>query len=271
MRISCMDIKTKDKARQWVNLVTAPSMWILSTLPQVTGWGRSAKEFSDLNDSLLVPYGIAFSIWLPIFLGCMGYAVLQAMKTNRSRDIFRKTGWWTAGGFTSICLWALISGWAPADLTLWGTALIFIPTVLCLVKAMLILTRNKTSLDKTERLWVWVPISLIAGWTSLAMFLNWTPIAMNAAGTSVPLVVPNIIMLSLALIWAVFVTRRSGGNLVYAVPIAWGLAWLAFEAMNANATPEVIGYAAVIGVVIITGTALMLRRGNEQSFSTQRS
>ena len=266
-----MDLKTNDIARQWVNLITAPAMWILSTLPQVTGWGRSAKEFSDLNDSLLVPYGIAFSIWLPIFIGCIGYAVLQAMKANRSRDIFRKTGWWTAGGFASVCLWALVSGWAPAGLTLWGTALIFIPAVLCLVKAMLILTRNKTSLDKTERLWVWVPISLIAGWTSIAMFLNWTPIAMKAAGTSVPVVTPNLIMLTLALTWAVFIIRKSAGNLVYAFPIAWGLAWLAFEAINSTATPEIIGFAAVIGFVIIAGASLMFRKGGEQTFSAQRT
>lgn len=271
MRSKDMDLKTNDIARQWVNLITAPAMWVLSTLPQVTGWGRSAKEFSDLNDSLLVPYGIAFSIWLPIFIGCIGYAVLQAMKANRSRDIFRKTGWWTAGGFASVCLWALVSGWAPAGLTLWGTALIFIPAVLCLVKAMLILTRNKTSLDKTERLWVWVPISLIAGWTSIAMFLNWTPIAMKAAGTSVPVVTPNLIMLTLALIWAVFIIRKSAGNLVYAFPIAWGLAWLAFEAINSTATPEMIGFAAVIGFVIIASASLIFRKGGEQTFSAQRT
>jgi len=148
-----MNAETNDRLRQSINLIAAPGMWILSTLPQITNWGRSASEFSEANQSLLVPFGIAFSIWLPIFLGCVGYAVLQAMKTNRS----------------------LFSGWAPNTLSLWGTALIFIPAVLCLVKAMLILTRNKTSLDKTERLWVWAPVSLIAGWTSIAMFLNRLP------------------------------------------------------------------------------------------------
>jgi len=81
---------------------------------------------------------------------------------------------------------------------------------------MLILTHNKTALDKTERLWVWLPISLIAGWTSLAMFLNWTPIAMNFMGTSVPDIVPNLVMLALALIFAVavsaFIFRKASEN-----------------------------------------------------------
>lgn len=264
-----METKYKDRLRQSINLIAAPGMWILSTLPQMTNWGRSASEFSEANQSLLVPYGIAFSIWLPIFIGCIGYAVLQAMKTNRSRDIFRKTGWWTAAGFTCVCIWALFSGWAPGQISLWGTALIFIPTVLCLIKAMLILTHNKTALDKTERLWVWLPISLIAGWTSLAMFLNWTPIAMNFMGTSVPDIVPNLVMLALALIFAVAVIRKSAGNIVYTFPIAWGLSWLAFKAITTNATPEIIGFAAVTGLVIVGLSAFIFRKARE-SFSAQR-
>lgn len=271
MRIILMSTNTNDKLRQSINLIAAPGMWILSTLPQVTSWGRSASEFSEANQSLLVPFGIAFSIWFPIFVGCMGYAVLQAMKTNRSRDIFRKTGWWTAAGFTSVCIWALFSGWTSGAVSLWGTALIFVPAVLCLVKAMLILTRNKTSLDKTERLWVWAPISLIAGWTSIAMFLNWTPIAMNSMGTSVPMIVPNLVMLALALAFAVVVIRKSIGNLVYAFPIAWGLGWLAFKAITETTTPEIIGYAAVLGFVIIAGAAFVFRKAGEQSFSAQRT
>ena len=62
-----MRIKS-DSFRQILNVIAAPLMWILSTLPQVVDIGRTAKEFSDINDSLLVPYGIAFAIWFPILL-----------------------------------------------------------------------------------------------------------------------------------------------------------------------------------------------------------
>jgi hypothetical protein len=68
-----MKILNLDKLRQWLNIITAPLMWILSSIPQISNYGRTAKEFSEANDSLLVPYGIAFSIWLPIFIGCIGY------------------------------------------------------------------------------------------------------------------------------------------------------------------------------------------------------
>ena len=252
-----MTTSSNDLARQWLNIIAAPSMWILSTLPQIMDWGRSAKEFSDANNSLLVPYGIAFSIWLPIFVGCIGYAILQGLKTNRTREVFRKTGWWTGAGFACVCGWALFSGWGTPMMARWGTALIFIPTVFCLVKAMLILTRCKSSLDKTERIWVWAPISLIAGWTSIAIFLNWTPIISDNLAGSVPVLVSNMGMLGIALLWAVFVTRRSGGNIAYAFPIVWGLAWLAFKALGAGEAPSAIGMAALAGLAIVSAAALL--------------
>jgi len=254
-----MSSDKKDILRQWLNIIAAPMMWILSTLPQITNWGRTAKEFSDANNSLLVPYGIAFSIWLPIFVGCIGYAVLQGLKSNRNRAIFRRTGWWTGAGFLSVCIWALFSGWGSPMLARWGTALIFIPAMLCLVKAMLIFTREKAALDKTERLWVWLPISLIAGWTSIAIFLNWTPIVIGSFGTSVQPIIPNVLMLCIALIWAIFVTRRSGANIAYVFPIAWGLAWLSFKALTQTPQTEIIGVFAIIGCVIVAGAALVKR------------
>ena len=259
-RKQIMTTHHEDIIRQWLNLIAAPMMWILSTLPQITDWGRTAKEFSDTHNSLLVPYGIAFSIWLPIFIGCIGYAIIQGKTANRTRDIFRTTGWWTAGGFISVCLWALISGWGSASILLWGTALAFIPTVYCLVKAMLGLTRNKETLNRTERIWVLVPISLIAGWTSIAIFLNWTPIVIGGFGSSVPDIVPNMIMLGVALIWALVITRRSGGNVAYAFPIIWGLGWLAFKALTQNPTSQPIGIMALIGFGVIASVALFTKR-----------
>ena len=266
-----MTSNTHDVSRQWLNLVSAPAMWILSTLPQIMDWGRSAKEFSDANNSLLVPYGLAFSIWFPIFVGCIGYALLQAMKTKRTRSIFRNSGWWTGIGFTGVCIWALFSGWGSPMIARWGTALIFVPTVYCFVKAMLILTREKHALDKMERLWVWAPISLIAGWTSIAIFLNWTPIVVGGFVTSVPDIAPNLLMLTAALVWAVCVTRRSKGNAIYAFPIIWGLGWMAFKALTQNPTSDAIGIAALIGFGIVSIAVFVFRKRSSTLGSSIRT
>jgi len=201
---------------------------------------------------LLVPFGAAFSIWLPIFVGCIAYGIIQALKTNRTRDVFRATGWWTASGFFLICVWSLIAAYAPDSAAQWGTALVFIPAMLCLVKAMLVATELRTSLDKMEQICVWLPLSLIAGWTSIAVFLNWTPLVMEMA-SNVPILYSNIAMLIFALTWAVVIIRRSGGNRAYAFPIIWGLGFLFLKQLVTNQNAPIIGLLAVLGAFLLIG------------------
>lgn len=253
-------IYKSDTTRQTLNIITAPLMWILSTLPQVVDVGRTAKEFSDINDSLLVPFGLAFAIWFPIFIGCLGYAYIQAKPAHKTREIFRKTGWLTGFGFAAVCGWALISTFAPIGLLLWGTALVFIPAVYGLVKAMLILTAHKEELSSSEKFWVWGSISLIAGWTSIAIFLNWTPIVADMLKSSASVIVPNLIGLITALAFAATIIRKSGGNPVYAFPIIWGSLWLAYEQLiNAPAEP-LIGYGAIFGALLLIGMVFYSRQ-----------
>ncbi|WP_409432572.1 hypothetical protein ACJ3XI_10230 [Litorimonas sp. RW-G-Af-16] len=205
-----------------------------------------------MSENILVPFGVAFAIWLPIFVGCIAYGVLQFFRANRTREIFRQSGWWTAAGFAGVCGWALISAFAPAEFVQWGTALIFVPTMLCLVKAMLILSRGRGSLCKIERFLVKLPIALIAGWTSIAVFLNWTPILDNAIGGVTPPLLPSFIMLGLALLWAAVNIYKSGSR-AYAFPILWGLSFLAVRHFTDGGT-IVIAYGALIGIVILLAT-----------------
>lgn len=251
-----------DFGRQWANLILPPLMWLLSSIGFLDNRARTPSELSDINESLLVPFGAAFSIWLPIFVLCIAYGILQVLKTNRTREVFRQTGWWTAAGFFLICIWSLIAAYAPNDLALLGTAIIFVPAMLCLVKAMLIVTASKKSLDKTERICVWLPLSLIAGWTSIAVFLNWTPLVMELMD-NIPLLMSNIIMLTLALIWATFIIRKSGGNRAHAFTIVWGLAFLALKQLVTDQTAPAIGIISLIGIMVLIGAAVYKPKTND--------
>lgn len=253
--------RSNDTLRAFANLILAPAMMIISNIPMVTDLGRSPSDFSDQNDSLLVPFGIAFSIWLPIFIFAIIYGVVQFLPKNRTREIFRKIGWWTAAGFAFVNIWSLISGFAPDSLVLWGTALTFVPMVCCLVTAMLTVSRHKNQLAGPETWSVWLPISLIAGWTSIAMFLNFTPIATGIlGGIGLSSTISAVIMLSAALVFAALMLKRSGGNPAYAFPILWGLAWLAFARFHVDDINMTIGYAAVVGFVLLLAITLYARR-----------
>ncbi|WP_416878987.1 hypothetical protein [Litorimonas sp.] len=244
-----------DYIRQIIILVAAPSMWILSSLSQFDDNARSPDGLSDINESLLVPLGFAFAIWFPIFVGCIAYGIIQVLPPNRTRKIFRHSGKWSAAGFIGICIWSLISAYAGESWAQWGTAIIFIPAMLCLVNTMLILTRGRHKLDNLETVCVWLPVSLIAGWTSLAVFLNWTPIVIGLFGSNVPFIVPNIIMLLAALVWAGFMTRKSGANRAYAFPIIWGLSFLFIKQVFVTQDSILIGGLALAGALLIIGLA----------------
>lgn len=244
-------------------------MWICSSLSLFFEAARSPSDMSDTNDSLLVPFGAAFSIWLPIFVLCFIYAVLQALPRNRTEPVYRKLGWWTMAGFAGVCLWGIINAFAPMgslwalplDWAQWGTAFIFVPTMLVLVKAMLIATAEKSKMTKFERRTVWLGLSLIAGWCSIAVFLNWTP-QMVALLTKLgaPIVASNIVMLILALIWAVFIIRKSESNRAYAFPIIWGLAFLVLARLTETPQNIAIAGAAGIGFFILLGAAFIKQK-----------
>ena len=106
--------KSGDYLRQAANFVLAPAIWAVSSIGFFVDDARTASEFSDLSDNLLVPMGPAFSIWFPIFVGCIAYGLVQALPHNRTASVFQATGWWTALGFLFICAWSLITAYAPA-------------------------------------------------------------------------------------------------------------------------------------------------------------
>lgn len=250
------DISTpSDYLRQSANLVLAPAMWILSSIGFVMDGARTASEFSDMSDNLLVPAGPAFSIWLPIFVLCIAYGFLQALPRNRTREVFRATGWWSAVGFACVCGWALITAFAPDAAVQWGSALIFIPAVGALIVAMIKFTALKDGLSGAERVMSWLPISLIAGWCSLAIFLNWTPIAYDAFAGGTANLTSSLLILSAALGLIVWACRKANGNKAYVFPAMWGLAWLAGRHIGGPDVP-MIGWAAIVGICLLIATAL---------------
>ena len=260
-----------DTARAWANLLLAPAMWVLSSLGFFMPGLRTAGEFSNLSDNLLVPLGPAFAIWFPIFVGCIAYGVIQFRTSNRTREVYRATGWWTALGFALICGWALIVAFAPQDLVQWGTALIFVPAVLTLVRATVAFTARVNQVAGLERLLTWVPVSLIAGWCSLAVFLNWTPIAYDAFAGGDADVTSSLLILAAALGWIIWACRKARCNKVFVVPAVWGLAWLAVRHLYAAPDAPIIGWVALLGILLLIASALLHPRVPIAGYDTQNA
>jgi len=254
---------TSDYLRQSANLILAPAMWVLSSIGFIVDGVRTASEFSDMSDNLLVPAGPAFSIWFPIFVLCIGYGVLQALPRNRTHSAFRAAGWWSALGFAGVCGWALITAYAPDSAVQWASALIFIPAVAALIIAMLKMTARIGDLGAIEWIFSWLPISLIAGWCSLAIFLNWTPIAYDAFANGDADVVSSLLILAAALGLIIGVCRMARCNWAYVFPAIWGLAWLAGRHLGGPDVP-MIGWFALAGIMLLIASALLKPRVSVQ-------
>lgn len=249
-----------DYLRQSLNLVLAPSMWVLSSLWLITESARSASDFSDMSENLLVPAGPAFSIWFPIFVLCIAYGIVQALPKNRTRAVFRDTGWWTALGFVGVCGWGLITAYVGDDSVQWASALIFVPTVAALIVATVKFSRRILHLTSLERVMSWVPISLIAGWCSLAVFLNWTPIAYDSFAGGEANLLSSLLILAAALGLIIWVCRLSLCNKVYVFPAVWGLSWLAARHLLGDIEVPAIGWASFVGILLLIATVLMKPR-----------
>ena len=130
-------------------------------------------------------------------------------------------------------------------------SLIFIPTVIALVIGMIKLWRGRNALSRLEKWLVLTPISLIAGWCSIAFFVGlngviWKytePLGWNITATALSVLGP-------ALWWVIYVLRHGALNKIYAVPIIWGLGFLANRHLDQGGDVY-IGGAAIIGILAV--------------------
>lgn len=253
--------RANDISRQILNLILAPAMWISSSIPMVFDIGRSISEQSEANNTLLVPAGIAFSIWFPIFVGCIAYGIIQVLPRNRERAIFRTIGWLTAGSFGLITLWGYMAAFPPPAISAWGTALVFVPAMLLICAAVVRLTRRKGELSGGEIFMIHLPLSLLAGWCSVAVFLNWAQLGVHGPigfGMSETLIC--LLTLAAALAWITFMIHKTGGNRAYALAPVWGLGFLVMARLSAENPNQTIAIAAGIGAIVLIGSALIARR-----------
>lgn len=253
---------TLDVLRQALIVITAPLIWLFSSLGFFLSHARSPSDFSDLSVNILVPQTFAFSIWLPIFIGIFAYSIVQALPANRARLAFRQSGWWMVAGLGGVALWGLVTAFAPNSSVEVLASLVFIPAMLSLVIAMIKVWQHKADLKPHENWLVLIPVSLIAGWCSIAIFVGFNgliwktvePIGWSITGTALS-------VLGLALWWVIYVLRQQAMNSAYAFPVVWGLGCLAVRHF-AEGGDIWIGSAAIIGSIAAILAALIKHRPN---------
>src|ERR1044072_409850 len=148
-------------------LLSALLMPVVAWFSQRGAFGPTNGAVSAEYPTLLTPAGYAFAIWGLIFLFDVAYALWQATGERRRDATLSAVAPWAVAGFV------LTAAWMPLfSLGLfWPCLLVIFAALACLLRCALLLTRDTLPV-RAQWLWAWTPLSLHAGWLSVAAFLD---------------------------------------------------------------------------------------------------
>ena len=198
--------------------VLAWAMPVVAWLSNAGLFGPTNGEISDRYPTLIVAAGYAFAIWGPIFALDALFGTWQAFDRAHDRRLVRIRPW-TALGFAMTSLWMMVFSLQWFGLAL---AIIWASLASLLFSAAQV---SATAAHARSRWWQWVPLSLHAGWVSLAAFLNVAQVIVAYRLLPTAHMLPwTLVLFALAAALLLASVLRMRGNPWYALAAAWGLA-----------------------------------------------
>lgn len=237
--------------------VLAWLMPLVAWLSNTGVFGPTNGQISDQYPTLIVASGYAFSIWGLIFLLDVIYGTWQLFERGvdaRARALRP----YTAIAFALTSAWMIVF-----SLQLFWLALVIIWVSLACILYAAWRVSNSVRYAPAPW-WQWAPLSLHAGWVSLAVFLDVAQVivAFRLLPTTnmLPWTLALFVLLAILLIGAIASMR---GNLSYTLAAIWGLIGV-YVAQHASALPgaSIAGSIALSLAVIIAllCVVLLLRR-----------
>ncbi|HET7268270.1 MAG TPA: hypothetical protein VFJ15_09185 [Oleiagrimonas sp.] len=197
---------------------------LLAWLMPVVAWlsntgvfGPTNGEISDQYPTLIVAAGYAFAIWGPIFLLDVIYGTWQLFD-SRENTRGRVVRPYSAIAFAMTSAWMIVF-----SLQLFWLALAIIWVSLACVWYAAWRFSNGTR-HARSRWWESVPLSLHAGWVSLAAFLNVAQVIVAFQLFSTTHMLPwTLVLFVLVAVLLLVSIVRLRGSVWYALAAVWGL------------------------------------------------
>lgn len=239
-------------------LLTALAMPIVAWLSNTGMFGPDNGTISDRYPTLLVAAGYAFAIWSLIFLLDLIYAVWQATGDRRRDDTLTRVAPWAAAGFFLTTIWMPLF----SNEQFWLCLLVIFGAMGCLVRCALILSRDHTP-QEGQWMWAWTPLSLHAGWLSLAAFLNLAQVIVAYELLSPRAQLPwSIGLFAVAAAMLLVFNQRMRGNIDYVAAALWALvAVYVKQSGSALAGADIAAWIALgIAALLVLQTVWLRRR-----------
>lgn len=224
-------------------------------LSQRGAFGPTQDVVSDAYPTLLVAAGYAFSIWGLIFILDVAYALWQATGERRRDATLARSAPLAAAGFALTAVWMPLFSMG----LYWLCVLVIFGALACMARAAVVLSRDPAPIAH-QRLWAWLPLSLHAGWLSLAAFLNvaQTLVAYRLLPTD-DMLAWSAVLFALAATVLLALNARMRGNVAYVAAAVWGLAAVVVRQSDSvlDGAQVAAGIALAIAVVLIAQTLWM--------------
>ena len=200
-------------------LLAAIAMPVVAWLSNTGAFGPDNGTMSDRYPTLLVAAGYAFSIWGLIFLLDLAYAGWQATGTRRHNTTLDHVAPWAAAGFALTTIWMPLFSMRQ----FWLCLGVIFAALACLVRCAWLLS-HEAAPATGQRLLAWLPLSLHAGWLSLAAFLNLAQVIVAYDLLSTTRQLPwSLALFGIAALTLLIVNHRLRGNLAYVAAALWAL------------------------------------------------
>jgi hypothetical protein len=252
------------KTLRFLNVVAVVSTFLINTLSQAVPFNNQTNaEIANLfPNNYFLPANYVFGIWGVIYLSLFAFAIFQARRDNR---IVREFGLWVILSCIGNIGWIFAFQWNLFALSM-------IPIVLLLVSLLVMYVRIlpfKATLTRGEWWCIALPISIYAGWVTVATIANVTYVLLDAGwdgfGISYETWGALIIVVG-GVIGGVFAFIHR--DAVYAGVIVWAFAGIV--ARHPNVTAVALSAGALAALLALVGVFSLLAARAANAGSTMR-
>ena len=231
-----------DGIRAALVFIFAIAQAIMAYWPEIRGWEQTTAKRSQNLDTLVVPFGPFFAIWIVIFLFCLGFAVWHGLPSHLSDPELRSVGWLVVLLFAGNTLWEY---YVPKRGFDWGSvAIVVVELALALLIMMRLNVQSSTVASSAFGFLGTAPLYFYAGWVSVAAFVNLSSTLILTENSLNPRLVTGAGLIIAAVTLLVVAIAYFSGSWFYAGSAAWGLLGIAVGAYLKQQS-EVVAIAAL--------------------------
>lgn len=219
--------------------------------------GQGTGEISDRFDIYFVPSGYVFSIWGVIYLGLVAFTFYQALPSQRDNTLLRKIypAYWV--GNLANAVWIFLWHYEVFSLTLVAMLTILVSLLYIYMQ----ISNKDFDLDRNQKWFVKLPISIYLGWISVATIANVSQVLFffNWSGWGISPVIWTVIMLVIATSLGLLMQWREN-DIPFVLVLVWAFAGIANSQADTALVANVAWLTSVLLIVAVIVASFLKRQ-----------